>query len=222
MPSPRPPDRLYAIADADTLGAEHLPAAVETMAEAGLGWIQVRAKSVADAALYRLLEDCVRRLEGSSVALWIDDRADLAALLPVAGVHVGQDDLPPGAARAVVGDRCWIGRSTHDAVQAAEADADPAVDLVALGPIFDTTSKKQPDPTVGLATLARVRRATKKPLVAIGGIDGARLGEVLATGVDGAVVLGAVCRGDLRSNCKRLLATARAVAGGETSCREAP
>ncbi|MCB1054649.1 MAG: thiamine phosphate synthase, partial [Acidobacteria bacterium] len=92
---------VYAIADLEVLGATGLPAAVETMAAAGIHWIQIRAKRATDLELYRLVESCCRRLEGSGVALWVDDRADVAACLPVRGVHVGQRDLPPAAVRAV-------------------------------------------------------------------------------------------------------------------------
>ena len=93
--------RLYALADGDALGLDRLPRAVEAMAEAGIGWIQIRAKHAADNVLFTLVESCLMRLEGSRASLWVNDRPDLAALLPVVGVHLGQDDLPPAAARAV-------------------------------------------------------------------------------------------------------------------------
>ncbi len=206
--TPQPPP-LYVLADAEALAPRSLPAAVAEMAAAGLGWIQVRAKRLAGGELYRLLEACCRSLEGSGAALWVDDRVDLAALLPVAGVHVGQRDLPPAAARRVVGPDRWVGQSTHDEGQLAAADADPEVDVVALGPIFATTGKAAPDPVVGIERLRRARRLTAKPLVAIGGIDAGNVGRVLEAGADAAAVLGAVCRaGDLGAACRRLLAAA--------------
>ena len=207
---PRP--ALYTLADFDALGSPGaVVQAVATMAEAGVDWIQVRAKRVPGAILLPVLEDCLRRLEGSCAKLWVDDRVDLAALCPVAGVHLGQDDLPPREARKLLGERPWIGFSTHDLDQIDAADHDPAVDVIALGPIFETRSKQRPDPVVGLDTLRRARGRTRKPLVAIGGIDAERIRPVLDTGVDAAVVLGAVCRGDVAANCKRLLALAREV-----------
>jgi thiamine-phosphate pyrophosphorylase len=223
---PRPPrsqrlirDRMgpvYAIADVDALAPRPVPEAVAEMAAAGIGWIQLRAKraavsagaAVSDIELYRLLDRCRRALAGSGAALWIDDRADLAALLPVAGLHLGQADLPPAAARRVVGDAPWVGLSTHDEAQLAAAEADPEVDVVAFGPIFPTTGKADPDPVVGLAALRRARALTTKPLVAIGGIDAGNLAAVLAAGADAAAVLGAVCRGDVAANCRRLRAAA--------------
>jgi len=205
------PGRIYAIADAEALGAASLPAAVAAMAGAGVAWIQVRAKRLAGIELYRALEACCRAVEGSDAALWIDDRADLAALFPVAGVHVGQTDLPPAAVRRVVGDGLRIGQSTHDEAQLAAADEDADVDVIAVGPVFPTASKERPDPVVGLSFVRRARARTAKPLVAIGGIDAGNAAEVLAAGADAVVVLGAVCRGragEVGESCRRLLAAA--------------
>ncbi|MEE8137745.1 MAG: thiamine phosphate synthase [Thermoanaerobaculia bacterium] len=206
---PHPPP-VYAIADADALAPTPVASGVARMAEAGLRWIQVRAKSLSDRELYDQLERCCRLLEGSDATLWVDDRADLAALFPVAGVHVGQRDLPPEAVRRVVGPGLWIGLSTHNEVQLEAAERSPEVDLVALGPIFSTGSKREPDPVVGLERLRRARGKTFKPLVAIGGIDAQRVPEVLAAGADSVAVLAAVCRGDVVANCRRLLESAEA------------
>jgi thiamine-phosphate pyrophosphorylase len=213
---------VYAIADARALGATPLPAAVAEMASAGIGWIQVRAKELSGSAWYEALAGCCRALEGSGVRLWVDDRADLAALFPVAGVHVGQRDLPPAAARRVVGAGVRIGLSTHGEEQLAAADADPDVDVIAVGPVFPTTGKELPDPVVGLQFVRWARERTRKRLVAIGGIDAGNLAAVLAAGADSAAVLGAVCRGgagDIRANCRRLVVVAesadRAAGPGE-------
>lgn len=206
------PGRIYAIADAGALGDTPLPEAVAAMAGAGIGWIQVRAKGWTGSELYRTLEQCCRAVEESGAALWIDDRADLAALFPVAGVHVGQTDLPPAAVRRVVGKGMRIGLSTHDEAQLAAADADPEVDVVAVGPVFPTASKERPDPVVGLDFVRRARSRTARPLVAIGGIEAETVAAVLEAGADAAVVLGAICRGGLgkiAGNARRLLAVAR-------------
>jgi thiamine-phosphate pyrophosphorylase len=208
-PAPPAPGPIYAVADAAVLAPTPVPEAVAAIAAAGVRWIQVRAKRLSGADLCRLVEGCCRALEGSGAELWIDDRADLAALFPVAGLHLGQADLPAAAARGVVGERPWIGLSTHAEGELEAADADPAVDVIAVGPVFPTTGKERPDPPVGLAFVARARARTAKPLVAIGGIDAGNVGRVLAAGADTAAVLGAVCRGDVRRNCERLLAAAR-------------
>jgi thiamine-phosphate pyrophosphorylase len=204
---------IYAIADAEALSPRPLPAAVSEMAEAGVRWIQVRAKKLSGREWYPMLEECCRALEGSGVELWVDDRADLAALFPVQGLHLGQTDLPTVAARRVVGPEIRLGFSTHNEEQLAAADADPEVDVVAVGPAFPTTGKERPDPVVGLDFVRQARARTGKRLVAIGGIDAGNVAAVLAAGADAAAVLGAVCRGDVRANCRRLLAAA-----GEGSC----
>jgi thiamine-phosphate pyrophosphorylase len=220
---PRPdPGPLYAIADAEALAPLPVPSAVAAMAEAGVRTIQVRAKRWSGRQWHESVEASCRALEGSRAALWLDDRADVAALFAAAGVrgvHLGQRDLPPAAARPALGDSLWIGLSTHNERQLVAADADPDVDLIAVGPVFPTTGKSgsgpdadappaPPDPAVGLELIRWARARTAKPLVAIGGIDVRRVAAVLAAGADAAVALGAVCRGDVRANCRRLLAAA--------------
>jgi thiamine-phosphate pyrophosphorylase len=202
-PQPTP---LYAIADAEAVAPRTLSQAIEVMAAAGLGWIQLRAKRLGDRELYRELQLSHEVAQRRGSTLWIDDRADLAALCPVAGLHLGQADLPPQAARRVVGRTLPIGRSTHTEAEFRQAAEDPAVDLIALGPIYPTTGKERPDPVVGLGLLRRLAPTTAKPVVAIGGIDRSNLRAVLAAGADSVAVLGAVCRGDIEANCRRLLA----------------
>src|SRR6202023_2533958 len=136
----------------------------------------------------------------------------LAALFAAAGVrglHLGQRDLPPAAARPVIGDSLWIGMSTHNERQLVAADADPEVDLIAVGPVFPTTGKTSsgpeaalapPDPAIGLDFVRWARARSVKRLVAIGGIDARRVAAVLAAGADAAVALGAACRGGRRED----------------------
>ncbi|MDP9119946.1 MAG: thiamine phosphate synthase [Acidobacteriota bacterium] len=197
---------IYAIADVDALHPLPAPAAVAEMAAAGIRSIQLRAKKLPGDELYRVAEGCCEALAGSGAELWIDDRADVAALLPVAGLHLGQTDLPPSAARRVLGGAVWIGLSSHGKKQVIAADAEPEVDVIAVGPIFPTTGKERPGPAVGLALLRWARVRTRKPLIAIGGIDADNVAAVLAAGADRAAVLGAVCRGAVGENCRRLLA----------------
>lgn len=203
-----PSGRIYAIADAEALHPTPLAAAVRAMAEAGIRWIQVRAKRLSGSAFFREVDACCRALEGSGADLWVDDRADLAALFPVAGLHVGQTDLPPAAARRVVGPATWVGLSTHREEQVLAAAADPDVDVIAVGPVFPTTGKDDPAPVVGLDLVRWARRRTRRTLVAIGGIHAGNVAGVLDAGADAAAVLGAVCRGDVQANCRRLLAAA--------------
>jgi len=200
------PGRIYAIADAEALAPRGLAEGAFAMAQAGIGTIQLRAKRLQDDVLYCEAERCVRLLEGWAGTLWIDDRVDLAMMLPLSGVHLGRGDLPATDARRLLAPALRIGLSTHDTAQLAEADGEKAVDWVALGPIFATRSKRDPDPLVGLERLREGRGRTTKPLIAIGGIALANVAAVLAAGADSAAVLGAVCSGDIARNCRALLA----------------
>ena len=146
MRRPPEPPPIYALADAAALAPMTLSEGVERLAVAGVRWIQLRAKDLPDAELYREVERSCKRLEGSEVSLWINDRADLAALFPVAGLHVGQSDLAPVEARQVVGDELWIGASTHSMEQLERAADEPQVDVVAVGPVFATASKADAEP----------------------------------------------------------------------------
>jgi thiamine-phosphate pyrophosphorylase len=107
-------------------------------------------------------------------------------------VHLGQDDMPPAAARALLGDGAVVGFSTHGAEQASEASGLP-VDYVAIGPVFNTSSKERPDPLVGLEGVRRVRAAIGSvPLVAIGGVTAETARAVLEAGADSVAVIGAL------------------------------
>lgn len=207
---------IYAIADVEALHPTPLPAAVRDMADAGVRWIQVRAKRLSGGEFFRQLDACCRVLEGSGADLWVDDRADLAALLPLAGVHVGQIDLPPAVVRLVVGPGVRIGLSTHGEEQLLAAAADPDVDVIAVGPVFPTTGKERPDPVVGVGFVRWARERTDKTLVAIGGIAAGNVCEVLDAGADAAAVIGAMCRGDVKANALRLMAAAEQANCGST------
>lgn len=130
----------------------------------------------------------IRRVLGTDVQLVMNDRADICIAAGYDGVHVGQDDLSPEGARMVIGDQRILGVSTHNLQQLQEADAGPA-DYIAFGPIFATTSKRHADAVVGLEGLRAARAATKKPLVAIGGITRLNVQSVLQAGADSAAVI---------------------------------
>ena len=178
------------------------------MAQAGITTIQLRAKSLEDDVLFSEVERCLRLLGDWPGTLWIDDRVDLALLLPLAGVHLGRGDMPAAAARRLLPPAIRIGVSTHDEGQLALADAEAAADWIALGPIFATRSKREPDPVVGLERLRQLRGRTAKPLIAIGGVQRANVAEVLAAGADSVAVIQAVCSGDFARNCREFLAAA--------------
>ena len=118
--------------------------------------------------------------------LVVNDRADLAKLFGAA-LHVGQDDLPPAAARTVLG-ALPLGFSTHNEAQLRASEDDP-IDYVALGPIFSTATKENPDATVGLDELRRLRPLTRRSLAAIGGITRATAPQVIAAGADSVAII---------------------------------
>ena len=113
----------------------------------------------------------------------MNDRADLCLAADFDGVHVGQDDLSPEGARDVIGNSLWLGVSTHNPEQLAEADKTTA-DYLAIGPVFATRSKANPDPVIGLEGVRRARVLTRKPLVAIGGITRENCRSVIEAGAD--------------------------------------
>jgi thiamine-phosphate diphosphorylase len=125
--------------------------------------------------------------------LIMNDRADLCLAAGFDGVHVGQDDLSPHAARRVVGARRMVGFSTHNLEQIRAADSSDC-DYVAVGPVFATASKQNPDPVIGLTGLRAARAATKKPLVAIGGITRANCRQVIDAGADSVAVISDLLR----------------------------
>ena len=126
--------------------------------------------------------------QGDPVRLIMNDRADLCVVADFDGVHVGQDDLSPESIRKIIGpDRC-LGVSTHNPDQLREADLTSA-DYLAIGPVFPTASKQNPDPVVGLEGVRRARVLTRKPLVAIGGITRANAASVIEAGADSVAVI---------------------------------
>ena len=157
------------------------------MLDGGARILQFRFKGQLTAALFdqahRIGELC--RKAG---ATWvINDRADVS-LLTNAALHIGQDDLPPKAARRLMGTQATIGYSTHNPDQMRAAAQEP-VDYVAFGPIFPTLSKDRPNPTTGVQTLAEIRAITTRPLVAIGGITRANAPSVWTAGANSVAVI---------------------------------
>jgi thiamine-phosphate pyrophosphorylase len=140
---------------------------------------------------------------GPTVKLIMNDRADLCLAAGFDGVHVGQGDLSPESARGIIGGDRWLGMSTHNLEQVAEADKTSA-DYVAIGPVFATSSKENPDPVVGLEGVRRARELTRKPLVAIGGITRANARSVIDAGADSVAVISDLIR-DPRKSAEEFL-----------------
>jgi thiamine-phosphate pyrophosphorylase len=184
--------RLYAITDLGLAQASSHVDIVRQLLDGGCRCIQVREKALPDAQLYQQLERCLELCAKAVAHLIVNDRVDMAWASGASGVHLGQDDLPPAFARKILPLDCVIGRSTHSLQQAIEAEADKAVDYVAIGPVFATTTKISTNKALGLAGLREVRRIVRKPLVAIGGIDLEKAWAVLETGCDSVAVISAL------------------------------
>lgn len=183
--------KLYAITDRRLAGLSHAEQ-VARLCAGGAKLVQLREKHLAPREFCREAEAALRVAHEWGARLIINDRADIALAVGADGVHLGQDDLPPLAARRLLGDEALIGFSTHNLEQAVTASRLP-LDYLAIGPIFQTSSKEKPDPTVGPEGLARVREATGAvPLVAIGGITPENAVEVLAAGADSVAAIGAL------------------------------
>ena len=185
MPLPR----VYPILDTETLARRDvaLAAAASAWLEGGAGILQIRHKDHWNRDLFQAAREVARLCREGGATLVVDDRADFAMLLQ-AGLHVGQDDLAPRDARQLIGPEPLLGFSSHNVAQLCAAGGEP-VDYVALGPVFATASKRNPDPVVGIEEVRRCRALIEKPLVAIGGITRENALDVLHAGADSVAVI---------------------------------
>jgi thiamine-phosphate pyrophosphorylase len=182
--------RIYPITDTRLSGLSHAEQA-ERLIAGGARILQLREKHLSSRDFYALAVEVMKAADHGVVVI-INDRIDIALTIKAGGVHLGQDDMPPEQARAILGPDAIIGFSTHTIEQVVEAAGLP-VDYIAFGPIFGTRSKTAPAPVVGLAGLAKAREAAGKlPLVAIGGINESNLKEVFEAGADSAAMIGAI------------------------------
>lgn len=206
---------LYAILDPSML-AVSAPALAEILAGAGVELIQLRDKRSAAKRIYAEARELSAFLAPRGVRFILNDRPDIAAISGAAGVHVGQEDLPVEAARRICRSPLWVGVSTHNLEQLREAAATSA-DYIAVGPIFPTATKENPDPVVGIDFLRAARQLTQKPLVAIGGITVESAAEVYGAGADSvAVIRDLVSAGDPAGRAREYLAVAERVRAGRT------
>jgi thiamine-phosphate pyrophosphorylase len=185
--------RLYAILDSSLFpDTETLCASAKELVAGGVTLLQYRNKN---GNARQMLEQAreLKRSIGASAKLIMNDRADLCLAAGLDGAHVGQEDLSPEGARKVIGETMWLGVSTHNPEQVALADKTSA-DYIAIGPIFATSSKANPDPLIGLEGVRRARALTSKSLVAIGGITRANCRSVLDAGADSVAVISDLLR----------------------------
>ncbi|HVA93869.1 MAG TPA: thiamine phosphate synthase [Candidatus Dormibacteraeota bacterium] len=188
--------RLYAIIDSTLLTGSELVLA-ETLAGSGVELVQYRNKTASSRENFEISRQLSAILGARGVRFIVNDRPDIALLAGAGGVHVGQEDLGVEESRAVCGGAIagrnlkndfWVGVSTHTLEQVAAANLTSA-DYIAFGPVFPTTTKKNPDAVVGTELLRRARQLTAKPLVAIGGITLERAAQVYRAGADSLAVV---------------------------------
>ena len=184
--------RLYVILDA-ALADAPVDELAENLFAAGVRLFQYRDKRASWGELLRNARTLAEQLVSRGATFMVNDRPDAAFLAGASGVHIGQDDVSAEDARAVVGPSKLVGVSTHNRAQ-FEAALKTSADYLAVGPIFATGSKENPDPVVGTALLKELRRLTERPIVAIGGITLDRATEVMEAGADAVAVISGILR----------------------------
>lgn len=183
--------RLYAIADRSLFSNdEPFFQFVDELIGGGVSLLQYRDKSGSPRRILHQAFEMKWRF-GNSVKLVMNDRADFCVAAGFDGVHLGQEDLSPDGARHLIGPERWLGVSTHNPEQLKTADKTSA-NYLAIGPVFATSSKANPDPVIGLEGVRAARALTRKPLVAIGGITLENCRSVIDAGADSVAVISAL------------------------------
>jgi thiamine-phosphate pyrophosphorylase len=183
--------RIYPLTDVQLSGLPHA-AQLHLLSLGGATLIQLREKHMPALQFYEHATAAIAVARKAQIQIIINDRADIALAAGADGVHLGQDDMPPDAARRLLGPEAIIGYSTHNIEQAQRALTLP-IDYIAIGPIFNSSTKSDTSPTLGLEGLKAVRQAVGDvQLVAIGGISHANAREVLDAGADSVAVISAL------------------------------
>ena len=188
--------RLYALVDPERAGGRALPELARLVAQGGATLVQLRDKHGDTRSMVERARAIQAALAPFNVPLLINDRIDVALAAGAAGVHVGQDDMAAADARRLLGRDAIIGLSVKTVAQAEAAPVE-LLDYAAIGGVFATSSKDNPDPPIGAAGLARIAgafrgRAPDFPLCAIAGIDASNAAETIAAGADGVAVISAL------------------------------
>ena len=186
--------KLYPITDTGISGMSHA-AQIEQLAAGGATFIQLREKRSSPREFYLAGLEAMSVARKLGVQIIVNDRVDIAMAIKADGVHLGQTDIPPERARLLLGESRIVGYSTHTLEQALAADLTP-VDYLAIGPVFETSTKENPDSTVGLGMLSLIRSRINKPLVAIGGIALTNAPSVIEAGADSVAVISDLLTGN--------------------------
>jgi len=183
--------RVYPITDKRLARKNSHLAIIREIRRGGARFVQIRDKDTPPRELLRDLEKCREYAETHGMTLILDDRSDLVLAAGLTGVHLGQEDMPPEAARSILGKKRIIGYSTHTIAQ-AKASCSLPVDYIGFGPVYATVTKTNAGHAAGLKKLANVCRIAAVPVVAIGGIGLEEIPRVLETGAAGAAVISAI------------------------------
>lgn len=183
---------LYLVTDPRLVAARGLGATVEAAARGGATLVQLRDPGAHGRALVEQARALKALLAPLGIALIVNDRVDVAVAADADGVHLGQDDMAPADARALLGPDRILGLSVGTPAELAASDLS-GVDYLGVGPVKATGTKADAGAAIGVAGLAAVRALTSLPIVGIGGIDAALAAEVVRAGADGVAVVSAVC-----------------------------
>ncbi|HVX65106.1 MAG TPA: thiamine phosphate synthase [Bryobacteraceae bacterium] len=182
---------LYLVTDRRLAGARPLPEIVAAAVRGGVSAVQLREKECGTREFVELARELNALLAPAGIPLLINDRVDVALAAGAGGIHLGQSDLDPAAARRLLGDQAILGLSVETMEQARQAASLP-VDYLGVSPIFPTPTKTDVATNWGLEGLANLRRASRDELIAIGGIHAGNAGDVIAAGADGLAVVSAL------------------------------
>lgn len=204
--SPFTIEKIYPITDTRITNLSHAEQ-VKLLIEGSAKFIQLREKFLSPGDFFAQTEEAISVAREHNVKIIINDRVDIALALKADGVHLGQDDLPPEKVREILGENAIIGFSTHSVEQAIEAVKLP-IDYVAIGPVFATKTKENPDAIVGIEGVRQVRNAIGEfPLVAIGGITSENFREVFKAGANSLAIISEILSPpeNISENLKNLL-----------------
>ena len=198
--------RLYPILDADALARNGVPLAMAAYAlrDAGVRWLQYRDKRASDAEVVERMRELRAIFPAGEAMLLLNDRVHLCDAVGADGVHIGQEDMAAKQARKILGPERLLGVSTHNVKQLRAALKTGAADYLAIGPVFATGSKDNPDPMVGFEGVKAARALTRLPLVAIGGITSENGRVVIEAGADSVAVISGLLPGDGKRMAERV------------------
>jgi thiamine-phosphate pyrophosphorylase len=185
---------LYLVIGPDTTAGRDVTAVALAAVRGGATMVQLRYKT-GTAEIMQAAREVIEVLRPTGVPVIINDRVDLARALGAQGIHLGQNDTSPTEAREILGEDAIVGLSITAADQVKNVDP-TVVDYLGVGPVFETGSKPDAAPPLGLEMLSQIAGGVRLPVAAIGGITEANAASVIRAGADGLAVISAICAAD--------------------------